>query len=197
MKTITIPKRFGYPTLDIHINGERHTLESGKEISVADEVAEIIENAIALEPKPKRYLSKFAQRADGSLVEITKEDLEAIEIIVDHSFNYCQKLTDVTIPDNVTSLGDGAFYTCSNLEIIRFVGNSKLNSIGKNAFQWCGKLKEVCLPETPPTLANIDAFGNINTGCIFYCKTQESLIAYKAATNWSTLAETYTFTVEP
>ena len=51
MKTITIPKSFGYPTVDVVINSHKHTLKSGEEISVDDYIAEVIENAIALEPK--------------------------------------------------------------------------------------------------------------------------------------------------
>lgn len=197
MKTITIPKRFGYPTLDITVNGKVYTVKSGEEITIEDHIAEAIENAIALAPKSGRNLSRFAQRADGSIAKITVEDLEGIEAIVNHAFNYCPKLMDVTMPDNVTSIGDGAFYNCSNLETIRFVGNSKVNSIGKTAFDWCVKLASVYLPEIPPTLADVNAFANINASCIFYCKTQESLEAYRSAENWSTLAGTYTFKVEP
>ena len=52
------------------------------------------------------------------------------------------------------------------------------------------------MPETPPTLLNVIAFQNINTACVFYCKTQESLEAYKKAANWSTLTGTHTFVVE-
>ena len=51
MKTINIPKRFGYPTVDIYINNKTYTLKSGEEITVDDNVAAIIENAIALAPK--------------------------------------------------------------------------------------------------------------------------------------------------
>jgi hypothetical protein len=51
MKTIIIPTRFGYPTLDLYINGRKSTFKSGEEISVEDSVADVIENAIALTPK--------------------------------------------------------------------------------------------------------------------------------------------------
>ena len=81
MKTITIPKRFGYPTTNVSVNGKKYTLASGVEISVEDEVAEVIENAIALEPKPKKYLSKFAQLVEGKSVELTASDLEGIGTI--------------------------------------------------------------------------------------------------------------------
>lgn len=194
MKTITIPKSFGYPTTEVIANGKYYKLRSGEEITVEDHIAEIIENAIALAPKYVRYKSKFAQRTDGSLAELTEEDLEEIDAIANHTFNYCYKLKAVTIPDSITSIGDAAFYTCTDLESLKFAG--KVNSIGKNTFQWCAKLKLVYLPETPPTLANVEAFANINANCVFYCKTQKSLDAYKAAANWSTLTGTYSFVVE-
>lgn len=171
MKTITIPKKFGYPTLDIHINGEKYTIESGKEISVADEVAEVIENAIALEPKIGVPRNKIAQRAEESLKELTAEDLAGISVISNCAFYSCKSLINLTIPNNITKIGD-------------------------SAFDWCLSLENVYLPERPPILAKTNAFGNIHKGCIFYCKTQESLEAYRTAANWNTVMETYTFTVE-
>ena len=219
MKTITIPKSFGYPTVDIVINNVKHTLLSGVEISVEDYIAEVIENAIALAPKIGRNKSKLVQRAEGSITELTANDLEGIEKIAYYAFYSCGSLTKVEIPNSVASIGEGAFYNCKLLESVeipdgvrsigtnaftackvlksvKFGKDSRLESIGVNAFEWCDKLTSIYLPETPPTLTNVSAFANINKACIFYCKTQESLNAYKAATNWSTLTGTYTFKVE-
>lgn len=196
MKSITIPERFGYPTLEITINGKEQTFASGVEIEVEDSVAEAIENAIALAPKQGIYKSRLAQLAEGSITELTKGDLEGIETIVSSSFSYCRSLISVEIPNGVTRIGTSAFYSCGELESVRFGDNIKLESIGGSAFEWCEKLVCVYLPTTPPTLANNSAFANINASCVFYCKTQASLDAYKSAANWSTLTGTYTFTVE-
>ena len=217
MKTITIPKSFGYPTVDIVINNVKHTLKSGEEISIDDYIAEVVENAIALAPKYARNLSKFAQRVEGSIGEITSDDLRGINKIASYAFSYCAGLKSIEIPNGVTSIGDHAFWMCSGLKSVAipnsvesiashaFYGCSgfenlvikdSINSIGANAFDWCASLKKVYLSETPPTLANVNAFDNINTSCTFYCKSQASLDAYKSATNWSTLTGTYTFAVE-
>ena len=196
MKTIIIPTRFGFPTLDLYINGRKSTFKSGEEISVEDYVADVIENAIALEPKVGRNKSRFAQRVEGSITEITAIDLEGIETIVDSAFRNCGLVTSIEIPNTVKIIMQNAFLSCTNAKSVRFGDNSKVETIEANAFKWCGRLKEVYLPKTPPTLTDANAFANLNASCVFYCKTQASLDAYKAATNWSTLTGTYTFKVE-
>ena len=172
MKTITIPKSFGYPTVDITINGKEQTFASGVEIEVDDSVAEAIENAIALAPKVGKSRNKFAQLAEGSITEINAEDLEGVSLLIAYAFYDKIKLKKVTIPNSITTIRNGVF-------------------------EWCVSLETVCLPEIPPSLENVTAFANINKNCVFYCKTQASLDAYKAAENWSTLTGTYSFVVEP
>ena len=196
MKSITIPERFGYPTLEITINGKEQTFNSGVEIEVEDSVAEAVENAIALAPKQGIYKSKFAQFAEGSLTELTADDLFGIESIVYYAFGQCYSLEVVELPDSVKKIGISAFVGCKELKEVSFGENSKINVIESNAFDWCVELSKVCLPKIPPTLVNVNAFQNIKTTCTFYCKSQESLNAYKAAANWSTLTGTYTFKVE-
>ena len=171
MKSITIPKRFGYPTLDVKVNGTVYTLKSGEEITVEDSVAEVIENAIALEPKPKRYLNKFAQLVGGSISEVTAEDLEGVSTMDVSAFSSRPNLKKVTMPNSITK-------------------------IDQYVFNWCTKLEGIWLPETPPTLVNANAFDKIKATCVFYCKSQESLNAYKKAAIWSTLVGTYSFVVE-
>ena len=196
MKTIIIPKRFGHPHLDISINGKKYTLKSGTEISVEDEVAEVIENALALEPKPKRYLSRIAQLANGTISEITTSDLDGIETIVYYAFGQCFSLIRIDFSDSIKMIKSSAFMSCLNLEIIRFGDNSKIDNIGESAFENCMKLSKIYLPLKPPVLANVNAFKSVKSTCTFYCKSQASLDAYKAAENWSTLAGTYSFVVE-
>lgn len=194
MKTITIPKSFGYPTLDIVINNAKHTLRSGEEITVDDHIAEVIENAIALAPKYGRAGGKFAQLADGSLFEITASDLEGITKVRASAFYSCKSIEKVEIPNNINDIESHAFYGCNKLERVT-IGNGVMR-IAAFVFDGCAELTSVYLPKTPPVLANANAFQNINSACVFYCKTQASLDAYKAATNWSTLTGTYTFKLE-
>lgn len=169
MKTITIPKSFGYPTTEIISNGKTYTLNSGVEITVEDHIAEIVENAIALAPKVGRYKSRLAQLIERSIQEITEDDFAGVSTIGNCAFYLNDVLKKVTIPNSITAIKD-------------------------DAFGWAHNLTEVHLPEIPPDLETVEAFAGLK--CTFYCKTQESLEAYKKAANWSTLTSTYSFVVE-
>ena len=48
------------------------------------------------------------------------------------------------LPDNITSIGEGAFYDCANLELTSLP--SGITSIGSNAFYGCKKLALTSLP---------------------------------------------------
>lgn len=168
-KSITIPTNCN-PYIVV-INNHVYTYKAGETIEVPDEVAEAIEDALELVPKPGRNISRLAQLAEGSLEEITAEDLEGISTLSNCAFYGCVGLAKVTIPNGI-------------------------KTITSNAFGYCWRLESVTLPETPPTLANVNAFDGIKATCTFYCKTQESLDAYKAAANWSTLTGAYSFVVE-
>lgn len=193
-RSITIPE-YKNPFV-VTINNTVYEYKGGETVEVPDEVAEAIEDALDEIPKPKKYLSKLAQLANGTLPEITTSDLDGIDTIVYYSFRNCYSIKRVDIPDSVKSIGESAFFSCNSLESVRFGNNSKIESIDKNAFEWCAKLERVYLPETPPTLVNVNAFASVKSNCKFYCKSQASKEAYLSAPNWSTLAGTYSFAVE-
>ena len=65
--------------------------------------------------------------------------------IGDSAFDYCTKLTSITIPNSVTSIGEDAFYKCTGLTSVT-IGNSVKN-IGKHTFYECSGLKTVTFAE--------------------------------------------------
>ena len=110
--------------------------------------------------------------------------------IGDYAFYNCYSLSAITVPAGVTSLGSNAFSNCYSLSSI--VIPEGVTSIGSSAFGSCYGMAEYhFLPTTPPTLANTNAFSNIQSDCIIYVPYSEDhsiLEAYKTATKWSTYA---------
>ena len=70
----------------------------------------------------------------------------SVTSIGDYAFYYCTNLTSVTIPNSVTSIGDYAFQFCSSLTSVT-IGNS-VTSIGNSAFEDCIGLTSVTIPNS-------------------------------------------------
>ena len=69
----------------------------------------------------------------------------SVTSIGDCAFEYCHKLTSITIPESVTFIGQEAFLNCSGLTSVTIPESVK--SIGQQAFWACGHLKSVTIPE--------------------------------------------------
>ena len=88
-------------------------------------------------------------------------------------------ITEYTIPESVTSIGDHTFNRCSNLASIT-IGNS-VTSIGNDAFYDCDNLTSItCLATTPPA---IDDLMIAETTMIYVPK--KAVKAYKQDPKWS------------
>jgi len=63
-------------------------------------------------------------------------------------------LTEIIIPNSVTSIGEYAFVDCRDLEYVTI--GSSVTSIGVQAFANCSSLSSVtCLSPVPPTLESL------------------------------------------
>ena len=71
---------------------------------------------------------------------------ESVTSIGDYAFSGGKSLTNVTIPNSVTSIGDYAFRSCTSLTSVTIGDN--VTSIGSDAFEGCTSLTSVTIPDS-------------------------------------------------
>lgn len=146
----------------------------------------------------------------GALFRGTAPNLETVILskniteISDRCFNGCRKLKTINT-ENILSYGAEAFMACGQLSSITFAEGvtslpsqlfrgtalknpvipSTVTSIGDGVFRiLTSNTTATCLPTTPPTLANTNAFGSVTKIYV----PAESVEAYKTASVWSGIA---------
>ncbi len=75
-------------------------------------------------------------------------------------------ITDLVIPEGVTSIGSYAFRDCSNLASVTFAENSKCTSIGSLAFYGCSSLNAVYITDLAKWC--VISFGNNSANPLYY-----------------------------
>ena len=71
---------------------------------------------------------------------------DGVTSIGEMAFDGCTSLTSVTIPDGVTSIGDSAFSGCSGIKSVTIPDG--VTSIGDSAFLDCTSLKSITIPNS-------------------------------------------------
>lgn len=71
-----------------------------------------------------------------------------IKYIDDGAFRDCATIVDVLITSNVETIGNNAFFGCTNMKNITFLSDTVLKSVGHMAFAYCGTLREITLPSS-------------------------------------------------
>ena len=96
--------------------------------------------------------SPVAQKTDSVKKVVIQEGVTSIG---DYAFFDCSNLTDITIPESVTSIEECAFQNCSSLTDITIPGS--VTSIGECAFQGCSSLTSIEIPSSVTSIGD-DAF---------------------------------------
>jgi len=106
--------------------------------------------------------------------------------IGNHAFLACRALESVEIPDTVTVINVNAFQLCTALTKVTIPKN--VTHINNFAFDGCTAIIEYMVYRPTPPSIGANTFRGINTNCKIYVP-DDSVDAYKAATNWITLAD--------
>ena len=95
----------------------------------------------------------------------------SVTSIGENAFYYCTNLTTVTFDNQsqLTTIGNSAFFGCTNLTTVTFNNQSQLTTIGNGAFFGCTNLASVTLPASVTSIGD-DAF--------FYCTNLASVTVY-------------------
>lgn len=92
---------------------------------------------------------------------------EGITSVPGSAFSNCSKLTKVELPSSITSIGSNAFNSCSNLVEINLPEG--ITSIEYNAFSSCSKLTEIIMPSTVESIGS-GIFGSCSSLTSVKCK---------------------------
>ena len=79
-------------------------------------------------------------------------------VVYDNAFSYCSSLTQVNLPETLTSIGENAFYNCSSLSQIELP--SSLTNIAQSVFSNCSALESIVIPSSVTS---------IGSGAFSYC----------------------------
>ena len=80
--------------------------------------------------------------------------------IGEKAFYNCNNLVSITIPKSVVNIGDSAFASCSKLQNVNMAEDSELITIGFNAFENCTSLLSITIPDGITSL-----YGSTFSGC--------------------------------
>lgn len=183
MKTIQIPTNSN-PFI-VSINNHVYQYRAGETIEVPDEVAEAIEDALELAPKPGIKATYLGQFVEGRITEIKGGDLGGIKSIAPFAFYNNDSLIRVEIPQGVTSINEAAFAYCNKLANVTMPDS--ITNIDVRVFANSVNLKRVVVKAVTPPIAQTESFVSIPSACVFEVPSA-AVEAYKAAKNWSSLA---------
>ncbi len=101
---------------------------------------------------PARFTADDIGRAFcdcDTLTTVVFAEGSKLRSVCDSMFYGCTNLTEIVLPQGITSIGKKAFYNCKNLT--EFTIPSSVTSVGENAFSGCVCLTIYCEAESKPS----------------------------------------------
>ena len=105
-----------------------------------------------------------------------------VKKINDRAFYDNDTITTVTIPNSVTSIGNYAFGSCSDLTTVIISENSQLSTIGYFAFYGCSSLTSIYIPSSVTTIGE-SAFESCSNITI-YCRASSKPSGWSSTWNY-------------
>lgn len=150
----------------------------------------------------QKDMDRFKKFIDGTIEEITREDLENIDTIPAYRFSNLPNLTKVSIPSTITTIGEKAFGNCYSLNEVYIddiaswceveFEEQESNPLSNGSELYVGDTKITAL-EIPDGVVNIgarafngccsissisfaDSVNDIGVNAFAYCQHLESLV---------------------
>lgn len=108
---------------------------------------------------------------------------EGITSIGDYAFYNCSNLTSITLPESVTSIGDYAFSNCSSLSSMTIPKD--VTSIGTSSFYNCSSLTNITIPGSVVGIASYAFYGCTNLKNV-YAESLEDWLNISFGSNYGT-----------
>ena len=124
-------------------------------IITANSIEELCNSSINSLVEAISYRNKKLLVAGKELTELVIPN--SVTSLNDKVFYKCSSLTSVTIPNSVTSIGNEAFWNCKGLTSVT-IGNS-VTSIGDSAFGYCYSLTSVTIPNSVKSIGSYAFYG--------------------------------------
>ena len=131
-----------------------------QEIIFSDDLTELPDNAFAYSPKLKSIkmpakLEKMGRNIFQDCVSLESVDFYnegGLKKLGEQTFDGCEKLKEVILPDTIEEIGLAAFQNCKSLKTVHLP--SELREIGSHVFFNCTSLTHIELPSKLETIAH-------------------------------------------